>query len=206
MSQEIIPKSRVFRRRVFVSALLVAFAVASAHARKPTDPDELFNPLLGPDYAHWLVGAIVEIASEQEVESYLLIGSDEEAAAFIERFWEKRNAGTKVFTKTPQQIFEERSVEADKRYSEGTFPGRRTDRGRILILYGEPDSIEFESPRKVDDPPLEVWNYKTREKGLDDDKPKKRYRFVDLGRTTVLYTGQNLPPDYRKRLERRRRF
>ena len=197
-------RSHHFRLSIIV---LMALTIAvAAEARKPSDPDELFNPLLGPEYSHWLVGPIVDMASEQEVEDYLLIASDEEAAAFIVRFWEKRNAGTKVFTKSPQQIFDERSVEADKRFTEGAYPGSRTDRGKILILYGEPDSIEFESPRKVDDPPLEVWTYKTREKGLDDDKPKRRYRFVDLGRTTVLYTGQSLPPDYRRRLERQRRF
>ena len=196
--------SRHFRLSIIVLAAIIV--AAAAEARKPSDPDELFNPLLGPEYSHWLVGPIVEMASEQEVDDYLLIASDEEAAAFIERFWEKRNADTKVFTKSPQQTFDERSAEADKRFTEGAYPGSRTDRGKILILYGEPDSIEFESPRKVDDPPLEVWTYKTRDKGLDDDKPKRRYRFVDLGRTTVLYTGQNLPPDYRRRLERQRRF
>ncbi|MEM1180475.1 MAG: GWxTD domain-containing protein [Acidobacteriota bacterium] len=188
---------------LFLSMAVVAMAFP-AEAKKPKDPDELFNPLLGPDYSHWLVGPLVEMATEGEVEDFLLLASDEDAEAFVDRFWEARNAGTKVFTKTPQQIFEARAEDADKRFSEGTYPGSRTDRGTILVLFGEPDTIEFESPRKVDDPPLEVWRYKTREKGLHGKKPKKQYRFVDLGRQVVRYTGQTLPPDFRQRLKRRR--
>ncbi|MEO1083690.1 MAG: GWxTD domain-containing protein [Acidobacteriota bacterium] len=190
--------------RNFLVILSVLIVALPAHAKKPTDPDDLFNPLLGPDYSHWMVGPLVEIATEDEVDDFLLLASDEDAQAFVEGFWQRRNAGTEVFTKTPQQIYEARAAEADKRYTEGAYPGRRTDRGAILILYGEPESIEFESPRKVDDPPLEVWRYKKREKGLDGEKPKKQYRFVDLGRTVVRYTGQKLPPDLRRRLQRQR--
>ena len=73
----------------------------------------------------------------------------------------------------------------------------------MLILYGEPESIEFESPRKVGDPPLEVWNYpKDAPEGLDGEEPKRLYRFVDLGDTTVLYTGQKIRRDPRDRLRR----
>ncbi|MEM6793136.1 MAG: GWxTD domain-containing protein [Acidobacteriota bacterium] len=189
-----------------LALLILLVAAQSAGAKKPEDPDELFNPFLGPEFAHWLVGPIVELATEKEVEDYLLLTTDTEAQAFREAFWAKRNEGTKVFTKNPQQIFEERALEADKRYTEGTYPGRRTDRGTILIVYGEPKEITFESPRKVGDPPLEVWRYDRDEKGLDTKKPKKMYRFVDLGETVIRYTGQRLPADFERRLRQRRRF
>ncbi|MEO1366965.1 MAG: GWxTD domain-containing protein, partial [Acidobacteriota bacterium] len=105
---------------VLLSILAVAFP---AQAKKPTDPDDLFNPLLGPDYSHWMVGPLVEMATEDEVEAFLLLVSDEDARTFVERFWDARNAGAEVFTKTPQQIYEARAEDADKRFTEGAYPG-----------------------------------------------------------------------------------
>lgn len=189
------------------SLLVVALVLVTGlvEAKKPKDPDELFNPMLGIEHAHWLVGPIVEMATEEEVETYLFLTSDEKAAEFVERFWAERNEGTPVFQKTPRQLFEERAEEADKKYSEGAYPGRRTDRGSILILYGEPESIEFESPQRLGDPPLEVWTYpKGSEKGLDGKKPKRQYRFVRIDDSVVRYTGQKLRQDPRDRLKRNR--
>ena len=187
-----------------VSALMLT-ALGPAWAKKPKDPVELFTPMLGIEYAHWLVGPIVEMASEKEVETYLFLTSDEKAAEFVEKFWEKHNEGTPVFQKTPRQTFEERAEEADKKYSEGTYPGRRTDRGTVLILYGEPETIEFESPQRVGDPPLEVWKYpKGAEKGLDGKKPKRQFRFVRIRDSVVRYTGQSMRQDPRDRLKRGR--
>lgn len=177
------------------------FAAGLADAKKPKDPNDLFNPLLGVQWSHWLVGPIVEIATEKEVDAYLVLTSDAEAEAFAEAFWQKRNEGTKLFTKTPQDLFKARTEEAEKRFSEGTYPGSRTARGTILILYGEPEKISFESPKKVGYPPLEVWEYsKSADKGLDGKKPKKRYQFVEVDGSTILYTGQRLRVDPRSRL------
>ena len=97
---------------------------APAAAKKPKDPEELFNPILGVNYSHWLVGPVVEIATEDEVEAYLLLVDDEGAKAFIDAFWEKRAEGVALFTKPPRQLFDERAAEADKRFSEGASPGR----------------------------------------------------------------------------------
>ena len=181
-----------------VSSSLVP--TAPVEAKKPKDPEDLFNPLLGIDYSHWLVGPAVQIASEREVDEYLRLTSDEQAKAFIEAFWRKRGESVGLFEKSPEQLFEERAVEADKRFTEGTYPGRRTDRGTILILYGEPEKISFETPERIDVPTLELWTYpKGSQKGIDGKKPKKRYRFVRLEDSVVLYTGQTLRPSQRRR-------
>lgn len=189
---------------IVVAVLLLLLSGGPLAAKKPVDPDELFNPLLGVEYSHWLVGPIVQIASEKEVEEYLSLTSDEEAAAFIKAFWDRRNADTPIFQKTPRQIYDLRSEEADKRFTEAAYPGHRTDRGTILILYGEPEEIVFESPQKVGHPTLEVWKYGSdSEPGLDGEKPKKRYRFYKDGELTVFYTGQKRRGDARDRTRRR---
>lgn len=179
--------------------LLAAALLAGAlpvWAKKPTDPDDLFNPLLGVDYSHWLVGPIARIASEKEIEAYLALTSDEAAARFIAGFWEKRNAGTALFHKTPQQIFDQRVSEADKRFTEGAFPGSRTDRGTIYILYGEPEKIEFQTADRRRAPPIEEWRYaKDAEPGLDGEKPDRLYRFVEVNGHTTFYRHVRLRPD-----------
>lgn len=184
---------------LLVAALLATFSAATATAKKPKDPEDLFNPLLGIDYSHWLGGAILEMASEEEVEAYLALASDEEAEAFIAAFWERRSEGAAVFAETPRDRFEARAAEADKRFSEGTHLGRRTDRGKTYILYGPPASITFPTPRKVGEPAFELWTYpKDSPKGLDGKSPQGQYRFIKLGDLTVFYT-RNLRADPRLR-------
>lgn len=193
----------------FAVLLLVAVLAAPpvAEAKKPKEAEDLFNPMLGPDYAFWLAGPIVRIATEEEVEEYLFLVGDEEARAFIEEFWAKRNEGTGVFEKTPEEIFRERAVEADKRFSEGTLPGRRTDRGAIFVVYGEPEKIEFETQDLVGQPPIEVWHYpEDAEKGLDGEKAQKRYRFIEVDGETVLFHGQKIRENPRDRIKRRSRW
>lgn len=189
--------------RAVIGSLLVLTVLAAwpAGAKKPSAPEDLFNPFIGVDYSYWLVGAIAELASEAEITEYLGLQSDHAAQLFIDRFWSERNKRTEAFKKTPQQLFEQRSFEADKRFSERTYPGRRTDRGKIFVLFGEPQKIEFESPKEVGTPTLEVWSYKKYEGvSLTGNKPEKQYRFVEIEGQTVFYRNQQLRPDQRQRL------
>ncbi len=175
--------------------------------KKTADAEELFNPLLGVQYSHWLVGPIYQMASEQEVEDYLLLTSDEEAASFIQAFWSRRNEGTELFKKTPEDIFSTRAEKADSRYSEATFPGRLTDRGTIYILFGEPEETEFESSEQLGGLPIEVWRYgKAAKPGLDGEKPKKQYRFMTIDGKTTFYNSRASELEARKRQRRRPGF
>ena len=191
----------------FVAILSLTLAAPAPALKKPVDAEELFNPLLGVDYSHWLVGPIYQLASDEEVEQYLRLASDEEAARFIEAFWQRQNEGTELFKKTPQQIFEQRAEKADSRYSRGTFPGRLTDRGTIYVLFGEPDDTVFESSEYLDGVPVETWEYgKEAGKGLNGEKPKKRYRFLQLENETVFYNNRVSEMEAKKRQRRRIRF
>ena len=180
---------------LLVAALVLGAAspaAAKKKKKKPKDAEELFNPLLGVEYSHWLVGPIVEIASADEVWAFLDLISDEEAVSFVEDFWKQRNEGTGFFEESPQQLFDKRAVEADKRFTEGSLPGRRTDRGTIYILFGEPEEVEYSTPDRIDEPTLEIWKYpEDAEAGLTDEPPKKSYRFVEVGGSTVLYNASS---------------
>ncbi|MEM7353632.1 MAG: GWxTD domain-containing protein [Acidobacteriota bacterium] len=183
-------------------ACLLAFAMATSVAalKKPVDAENLFNPLLGVEYSHWLVGPIFQIASDKEVEEYLGLISDEDAARFIEQFWEHHNKDTELFKKSPEQLFEQRAEKADSRYSEGTLPGRLTDRGTIYVLFGEPEDIEYQSSELLDGPSIEIWQYgKEAGKGLNGEKPKKAFRFHQVGDSTVFFTNSASEREARRR-------
>ncbi len=198
------------RAAILALAVLLATSLAipgQALKKKAADVEELFNPLLGVEYSHWLVGPIYHMASEQEVEDYLFLTSDEAAASFIEAFWSRRNEGTELFKKTPEQIFASRAEKADGRYSEATFPGRLTDRGTIYILFGEPEETEFESSELLDGPPIEVWKYgKDSGNGLTGKKPDKQYRFMTIDGKTTFFNNRRSEMEARKRQRKRIRF
>lgn len=180
-------------------ALLVAPVEAKKKGKKARDAEELFNPLLGIDYSHWLQGAAVWIAEDAEIDAYLALVDDEAAAAFIETFWAQRAEGVGLFEKKPRQIFEERAEVADRRFSEGALPGRATDRGAVFIVHGEPEKIEFSTPRRVDMPYLEVWTYaEDAAPGLDGEAPQRTYSFFeDDDGHTIRYDGRKVRPSRR---------
>lgn len=187
--------------------LALVWAAPAAALKKPVDSEDLFNPLLGVEYSHWLVGPIYQMASDKEIEEYALLTSDEEAATFVEAFWERHNQGTEVFKKTPRQIYEDRAATADSRYSEATFPGRLTDRGTVYILFGEPEETSFESSRLLDGPPIEVWEYgKDSRPGLNGEKPKKQFRFMEIEGSTIFFQHNLNEREARKRNRKRIRF
>ena len=178
-------------------ALLVAGAVEAR--KKPRAREELTNFLLGPERSLWLVGAIARIASDDEVERYLNLTSDDDAEAFIEEFWTRRRSSDAVWpAKQPQGVYETRAREADRRFGEGARQGRRSDRGTVYILYGEPEEVKYEVASRPGFPPIEVWAYpKKGDKGLDGKSPQRYYYFTKRGE----YTVETVPPS-RQRLRR----
>ena len=172
------------RRTVAVTLLLLAFVTTGAVAQKQNKYDrlDLTNLLLGPDYSQWLVGPVARIATEAERREYLSFANDSDAETFIATFWSRR---TEI-----KKTFDRRAEEADKRYTEGTFVGSRTDRGTVFILYGEPETSEYEEHRNIDDPDVERWTYlKSADKGLDGDKPRRQYRFAREGELTEFFVN-----------------
>lgn len=185
--------TRSLRRLAALAGLALMAWSASPAAAQDDRKLDLTNPFLGPRYAQWLVGAAGQIASDAERREYLRLESDQDAQSFIDGFWTNRE---KV-----HQVYEQRAEEADKRFTEGTVPGRRTDRGAIHILYGDPEESEYEQHRNIEDPPVELWRYpKQAGPGLDGKKPLRTYRFIRWGEVTVRFEkGDPNDPDVRRR-------
>jgi len=103
-----------------------------------------------------IVDALSYFAKKEEVDS-LRYSPPSERKIRWEKFWGKRDPSPG----TPENEFEEeflrRFYYANENFGIYT-PGYRTARGRIYILYGEPDEIE-RHPFELESYPYEIWYY-----------------------------------------------
>lgn len=180
-----------------VLVLILAIACGSAPPRTRRAAD-LTNPFLGPEHSSWLIGPIGLIANPDEIEVYLALTDDAQAAQFIEQFWAQRDPNSDKPGNPLREAFDKRSAEADRMFTEAGYRGRRTDRGTIFVVYGPPSTTDFEISPSRDEPAIEAWTYNsTTPAGLDGRKPAALYRFIKRGDLTVTYLpGQ---PDPRLR-------
>ena len=138
----------------------------------------LKNELKGA-YKTWLDQDVAYIITDEERKAFKSLSNDEERDAFIEQFWRRRNPNPD----SPDNEFREehyrRIQYANDHYAAGK-PGWKTDRGRIYIMWGAPDSIEShpsggayqrpieEGGGETSTFPFEVWHYRYLE-GVGDN-------------------------------------
>jgi GWxTD domain-containing protein len=122
-------------------------------------------------YKTWLDQDVAWIISEEERKAFKTLSNDEERDAFIEQFWLRRNPNPD----SPENEFREehyrRIAYANEHFASGK-PGWKTDRGRVYIAWGPPDSIEShpsggfyqrppeEGGGETTTFPFETWHYR----------------------------------------------
>ena len=131
---------------------------------------ELRKELKGP-YKQWLSQDVAYIITDQERKAFLSLSNDEERDAFIEQFWRRRNPDPDSPENTAKEEHYRRIAYANDHYAAGV-PGWRTDRGRVYIEWGPPDSIDShpsggmyqrpfnEGGGQTTTFPFEVWHYR----------------------------------------------
>lgn len=109
---------------------------------------------LGPAYGSWLRDEVPDIITEDERRAFLALSTNEERAQFIEIFWDRRNPDPESPTNAFKEEHYRRIAYADEHFASG-IPGRKTDRGRMYIIWGPPDEIESHPTGGAYDRPLE---------------------------------------------------
>jgi len=110
------------------------------------------------------------IITPEERSAYKLLRNDEERESFIDAFWRRRDPTPDTIANEFEDEHYRRIVYANQLFS-GHVVGWKTDRGRMYIMYGPPDSVEFstlgalsgkpeESQQPYSSVPVEVWRYK----------------------------------------------
>lgn len=140
------------------SALIVSILLTLCCSVAISAADERLDRL--PEkYRNWVEKEVVYIISDREQDAFLDLQSVAEWDAFIDAFWRRRDPDTL----TPVNEFKEehyRRVEFANRElgRESAVPGWMTDRGKMLIILGDPDDREtFRGIGWLY--PAEVWFY-----------------------------------------------
>lgn len=119
----------------------------------------------------WLMEEVPDIITEDERRAFLELGTEEEREQYIEIFWRNRNPDPESPINPVREEHYRRLAFADERFASGV-PGRKTDRGRIYIIWGPPDEIEshptggtFDRPQEqgggtTTTYPWEMWRYR----------------------------------------------
>src|SRR5208337_3176074 len=109
---------------------------------------------LGPAYGSWLQDEVPDIITEDERRAFLGLSTNEERERYIEIFWDRRNPEPDSPANTVKEEHYRRLAYADEHFASGIL-GRKTDRGRIYIIWGPPDEIESHPTGGIYDRPLE---------------------------------------------------
>jgi len=130
-------------RRFESCLLLIAAAVALA-----AGPPDYKSP--GKD---WGKGPVKWIMSDDEEKEWKKLRTDEERAAFVKTFWEKRDPTPGTPENEFAALFWKKVEEADKRFKSITDPGCLTDMGRTYLLLGPPGKADKDTRGR------NIWTY-----------------------------------------------
>jgi GWxTD domain-containing protein len=139
-------------------------------AKPSSDKNAIKEKLEGP-YKKWLDDDVRWIITDEELSAFKKLSNNAERDTFIESFWQRRDPTPDTAENEYKEEHYRRIAYADERYAAGV-PGRKTDRGRIYIMFGPPTSTEThpmggpyqrsaeEGGGTTETYPFEVWRYR----------------------------------------------
>lgn len=158
-----------FTTRTALLLLLAVFSSGPLLAQKPPDAcghlpnwgKEAIHRL--PEHArNWLAEDAIYLITREERCEFLLLGSDAEREQFMEQFWYRRAGDEISLDYDFKTEFYRRIVFANEKYGGKMLAGRNTDRGRLYVIFGAPDSVKRTSEGSAGETatrPVETWHY-----------------------------------------------
>src|SRR5690349_19806881 len=117
------------RLRTYLAALAVSALALNALA-------------LSAEYLDWGRGPAQFLMTQEEAAKWKTITSDDDAKAFVALFWARRDPTAETPRTEYRVEFERRVAPADKNFLSDKKRGAISDRGKMLILFGQPKKIE----------------------------------------------------------------
>jgi len=148
-----------------------------------------------PIYKTWLEDDAAWIITNDAKAAFKRLSNDEDREGFIDAFWRMRDPTPETEENEFKEEHYQRIAYANEHFGAG-IRGRRTDRGQVYILFGEPDEIEkhpaADKPNASHDANAsvpaeyarEVWRYNSIE-GTGEDVV---FEFVDACRCGNYHT------------------
>ena len=167
--------SNRIRSHIFFAILLVAGSQI-VWTQTPTPPDPTAKPRIvktepNDVYKKWLTEDVPGIITEAEKDAFSKLTTNEERENFIQTFWDRRDPNPDTEENEYREQYYERIAYANEHFASG-IPGSKTDRGRIYITWGKPDSVEsrpsggsydrpsYEGGGSTTTYPFEIWFYR----------------------------------------------
>lgn len=153
---------------------------------RKADEKDAIKEKLGGVYKKWLDEDVRWIITDEELSAFKKLTNNAERDTFIESFWQRRDPTPDTAENEYKEEHYRRIAYANEHFAAG-IPGWRTDRGRIYIMYGKPDSIDshpmggpYQRPAEegggqTETYPFEVWRYRY----LDGIGQEIEIEFVD---------------------------
>ncbi len=141
-------------------------------------------------YSKWLNQDVLYIISDEERDVFSQLSTPDEMDQFIEQFWQRRDIDPNTAFNEYKEEHYRRIAYANAHFGSG-IPGWKTDRGRVLIMFGEPDAKEYnpgggtvirkpwEGGGRTNTFPYEIWTFNFID-GVGDDV---EIEFVDRSMT-----------------------
>lgn len=165
--------------KIALSFSIVAAGLTVGYAQDPKEtPTEDISgktrnvkPEVKEVYKKWITTDVAYIITKDERKAFYALKTDEERENFIENFWRRRDPNPDTEENEYREEYYERIAYANQHFTSG-IPGWRTDRGRIYIAWGKPDSIEshpsggaydrpsYEGGGSTTTYPFEIWFYR----------------------------------------------
>jgi GWxTD domain-containing protein len=179
-------------KSVSLTAILIGSVGTIAFAQKPSPTVEVDQKVrkVGKEvnraYKDWKNKDVDYIITKEERKAFDALQTDEERENFIENFWRRRDPNPDTEENEYREEYYERIAYANEKFASG-IPGWKTDRGKIYITFGKPDSVEshpsggsydrpsYEGGGSTTTYPFEVWFYRH----LDDVGDGLEIEFVD---------------------------
>lgn len=176
-------RRNAFTQVLAAAVVMVGFFAGPALAQVPAHVSSIeggYNAAkLTGSYLNWLDEDVRWIISPDERSAYVALSSDAERLQFINEFWQRRNPDPTSSENKFKEEHYRRLAYSNTRFANGR-PGFMTDRGRIYILYGAPDSIEaYPVGARGNASPTEVWHYRKAHGEVPTGQSGLDLKFVD---------------------------
>jgi GWxTD domain-containing protein len=170
-------KKKIIRNLVLTSSILAAsFTIGFAQEEPSQDIQNKVRNAKEEErvkevYKKWINNDVAYIITKEEKKAFNTLKTDEERENFIENFWRRRDPNPDTEENEYREEYYERIAYANEHYASG-IPGWKTDRGRIYIAWGKPDSVEshptggaydrpsYEGGGSTTTYPFETWFYR----------------------------------------------
>ncbi len=155
-------------------------------SQDPASKARTVKPELKEAYKKWRNTDVAYIITKEEKRAFDALATDEERENFIENFWRRRDPNPDTEENEYREEYYERIAYSNEHFASG-IPGWKTDRGRIYIAWGKPDSVEshpsggsydrpsYEGGGSTTTYPFEIWFYRH----LDNVGDGVEIEFVD---------------------------